>query len=445
MAIRLPASPARPLLTKLIKQALEAVEAGGAIRRAVRKHGHRLTVGRRPYDLRRYKRIVVIGAGKAAAAMARAMEWLLGTRLDTGLVIVKYGHAVRTRQILVEEAGHPVPDAAGLKAARRLERLTSSLSARDLLIVLLSGGASSLMPAPVQGITFNDEQRVTQQLLKSGASIREINTVRKHLSQLKGGRLAASTDATIVTLILSDVIGDEVSAIASGPTVSDPTTFHDAVECLKRYRLWSGAPERVRTHLDRGRRGLVADTPKPGAALFRRAQHHLIGNNGLAVAAAAQAARKARLNTFVHRPALTGEASLAGARFGAMARRILDQGKPMCRPCCVIAGGETTVRVKGRGIGGRAQEFALAAATEIAGLKQVWVAALGTDGTDGPTKAAGAVVDGETVGRARRLGVDIDRALKGNNTYPALKKLRAHITTGPTNTNVNDLYLLLVL
>ena len=444
MAIQLPASPARPLLSKFIRSALDAVEAGKALRHAVRRHGTMLIVGSRRYDLRRYQRIVVVGAGKATASMARAMEGILGARLHSGLVIVKYGHTVPTRRIMVKEAGHPVPDGPGLRAAHRLRTMISRLTRRDLLIVLCSGGASSLMPAPAPGVTLRDKQRVTQQLLRSGATIREINTVRKHLSMLKGGRLAGSTEARIVTLILSDVLGDDVSAIASGPTAPDPTTFRQAVQYLKRYRLWSGVPAAVRAHLTRGSRGLVAETPKPGAPLFRRVQHQIIGSNELAVAAAERAARKAGLHTRIHSTMLIGEASRAGVEFAAVARQVLRYGKPVRRPCCIIAGGETTVTVKGTGQGGRAQEFAVAAAEAIAGLNDVWVAALGTDGTDGPTDVAGAVVDGRTASRAEGLRVDLHNALETNNTYAALKKLHAHVKTGPTNTNVNDLYLLLV-
>ena len=222
--MQLPASPIRPLVTRMLTQALNASHAGKALRRTIQKDGERLTIGSRQYDLRDYERVVVVGAGKASATMARAIEPLLGRRLDSGLVIVKYGHAVSTTRITVEEAGHPVPDRAGQVATRRLLALTSSLTARDLLIVLLSGGASSLMPAPVPGVTLADKQRVSRQLLRCGARIGEVNTVRKHLSKIKGGRLAASTKATIITLILSDVLGDDLSAIASGPTVPDPTT-----------------------------------------------------------------------------------------------------------------------------------------------------------------------------------------------------------------------------
>jgi glycerate-2-kinase len=443
--MQIPASPIRPLLRKLIIRGLEAVDARAAVCRAFSRNGNELRVGRRRYDLRRYERVVVAGAGKATAPMAQAVERQLGSRLDGGLVVVKYGHRLPTKRIIVAEAGHPVPDQSGQRAAARLCAMAAELGRRDLLIVLLSGGASSLLPGPVPGVTLSDKQLTTRELLRCGASIQEINSVRKHLSRVKGGRLAELTKATVVTVILSDVLDDDLSAIASGPTVPDPTTYQDAVEILKRYRIWRAVPQRVRQHLDRGCEGLVRETPKPGSSLFRRVQHCIIGNNGAAVTAVARTARKAGLRTLVHTPALTGEAREAGKRFGALARQIARGGQPSHRPCCVVAGGETTVTVTGKGTGGRAQEFAAAASLEIAGLANVWVVAIGTDGTDGPTDAAGAVVDGDTVAHAQRRSVELEGALKRHNTYPALKKLDRLITTGPTGTNVNDLYLLLML
>jgi glycerate-2-kinase len=443
--MQIPSSPIRPLLKKLLVRGLGAVDARQAVGRAISRNGEELVIGRRRYDLRCYERVVVLGAGKATASMAQAVEQRLGSWLNDGFVVVKHGHVVPTRRIVVAEAGHPVPDRSGQRAAARLCAMAAELGQRDLLILLLSGGASSLLPAPVAEVTLADKQRTTQELLRCGASIQEINTVRKHLSRIKGGRLAELTKATVVTLILSDVLGDDLSAIASGPTAPDPTTYQDAVAILKRYRIWRALPQRVRQHLDRGRQGLVPETPKPGSSLFRRVHHHIVGNNLAAVRAVVRAARGAGLRTLVHRPALTGEAREAGQRFGALAKDIVRAGKPLQRPCCVVAGGETTVTVTGKGKGGRAQEFAAAAALEIAGLANVWVAAIGTDGTDGPTDAAGAVVDGHTVARAQRLSVDLKGALKRHNTYPALKKLHQLIATGPTGTNVNDLYLLLVL
>lgn len=445
MRIRLPTSPAQSVLRRMIGGGLEAVSASAAVRRAVVKRGHSLVVGGRSYDLRRFERVVAIGAGKATAPMAAALERVLGTRLHAGLIVTKYGHAVPTSKIVIEEAGHPIPDRAGLRATAKLHSLLASLTGRDLLIVLLSGGASSLWPAPAAGISIADKQKTTDRLLRCGATIREMNTVRKHLSLLKGGRLVQSTEATIATLILSDVLGDDLSAIASGPTAPDPTTFRDAVAILRRHKVWQSIPPRVRAHLAKGCRGEIPETPKPGSRLFRRVSHHLIGSNSIALTAVTAAARAAGFKTMLETVAITGEAREAGKRFGKLARSVVETGDPIRRPCCIVAGGETTVRVAGTGKGGRAQEFAVAAAREIAGLGNVWIAAVGTDGTDGPTDAAGAVVDGKTVHKAKKLGVDLDRALRRNDSYPALKRLRSLIVTGPTGTNVNDLYLLLVL
>ncbi len=440
--MRLPASPVRRLLTKMLRHALASADAGRALRRSLRRKGHHLTIGERRYDLRDYERIVVVGAGKASAAMARAIEPILGHRLDGGLVVVKYGHGLPTKRIGVAEAGHPLPDRAGLDAARRIMKLVTSLTRRDLLVVLLSGGASSLMPAPVSGVTLADKQRVTDQLLRCGADIAEINTVRKHLSDLKGGRLASSTDATIATIILSDVIGDDLSAVGSGPTAPDPTTYRDAVACLQGYGLWSSAPRSVRRHLKQGIDGKRSETPKPGTRLFRRIQHEIIGNNATALTALSTTARAEGWRILLL-PPFTKAAREAGAHMGALAQRLLRR-RPATKPCCVIAGGETTVTVAGRGKGGRAQEFALAAARAVAGLPGVYVAAVATDGTDGPTDAAGALISGETWNLARRRGVNLDAALSENDSYRVLKRLSCHIITGPTHTNVNDLYLLFV-
>jgi glycerate-2-kinase len=341
--LSLPPSPIRPLLKKLIVRGLDAVDARKAVSRAISRNGKELVIGRRRYDLRRYEHAVVVGAGKAAASMAQAVEQRLGSRLQGGFVVVKHGHVVPTKRIVVVEAGHPVPDRFGLQAAARLSAIAAELGRRDLLIVLLSGGASSLLPAPVAGITLADKQRTTQELLRCGASIREINTVRKHLSRIKGGRLAELTEATVATLILSDVLGDDLSAIASGPTAPDPTTYQDAVAILKRYRIWQAVPQRVRRHLDRGCQGLVSETPKPGSPLFRRVHHHIVGKNAAAITAVARAAKEVGLRTLVHTPAVTGEAREAGKWFGALARDIVREGTPLQRPCCVVAGGETEI------------------------------------------------------------------------------------------------------
>ncbi len=445
MTLRLPPSPAQSLLRKLIAAGLKTADPYQALLDSISLNKHSLRVGRRSYNLSHIDRIVVVGAGKASARMAQALETALGPRLDDGLVIVKTGHTLATKRITVLEASHPIPDRAGLHATQRLLRLTQCLTPRDLLIVLLSGGASSLLPAPVAGVTLPDKQRTTRLLLHSGATINEMNVVRKHLSLIKGGGLAASTQAKIVTLLLSDVIGDDLGSIGSGPTAGDPSTFADAVGVLQRYRSWRAVPEAVRRYLDRGRKGDATETLKPGSRRLRSVQHHIIGNNRIMLDAVARAAQQADLHTkFVSHP-ITGEARVAVKQLTDLAKAITEGHGILKRPCCVVAGGETTVTVTGRGKGGRAQEFAASAALEIAGLPNTWIVALGSDGTDGPTDTAGAIVTGSTVARAKKLGIDLRSSLDRHNTYPALKALGCHIHTGPTGTNVNDLYLLLLL
>ncbi len=429
----------------MIAAGLQAADPYHAILRVVSRKGHSLRVGRRTFDLARYDRVIAVGAGKASARMAQALEQVLGPRLEGGLIVVKTGHRLRTDRVTVVEAGHPIPDDAGLQAAEQLRVLIRDLTSRDLLFVLLSGGASSLLPAPVPGVTLANKQRTTRLLLRSGATIQEMNAVRKHLSLLKGGRLAASTKATIATLILSDVIGDDLGSIGSGPTASDPTTFADAIGILRRYRVWRGVPAAVRQHLLQGQKGAAPETLKPGSRLLHRVQHEIIGNNHRMLEAVTNVAREAGLHTALISTPLTGEARNVAKQFARLARPIATGRGVLRRPACVVAGGEPTVRVTGRGIGGRAQEFAAAAAFDIAGFHNVWLVAMGSDGTDGPTDVAGAVVTGETVARAGKLGVNLRSALKRHDTYSALNLLGCHIHTGPTGTNVNDLYLLLIL
>ncbi|BFU89460.1 MAG: Glycerate 2-kinase [Nitrospira sp.] len=445
MRLRLSPSPARPLLQKLITAGLSTADPYQALLKHVELDRHSLTVGRRAYDLSHIDRVIAVGAGKASARMAQALEVALEERLDNGLVIVKTGHTLATKRIAVLEASHPIPDRAGLQATRRLLQLTQHLTSRDLLIVLLSGGASSLLPAPVAGVTLTDKQRTTRLLLRSGATINEINVVRKHLSLVKGGGLAMSTRAKVVTLLLSDVIGDDLGSIGSGPTAGDASTFADAVEVLQQYRCWHAVPAAVRRYLCQGRKGDAPETLKPGSRRLRSVQHHIIGNNRMMLEAVARAAQQAGLHTkLVSRP-IMGEARVTAKQLTDLAKTITEGPGHLMRPCCVVAGGETTVTVTGHGKGGRAQEFAASAAFEIAGLPNTWVVALGTDGTDGPTDAAGAIVSGSTVVRAKKLAIDLRSSLNKHNTYPVLKALGCHIYTGPTGTNVNDLYLVLLL
>ncbi len=445
MRIGVPDPRAKDLFSRLFRAGLQAVDPYEAVSRRVRIRRDQLTIGSHQYSLTKTQRIVVVGAGKASARMAQALEHQLGARIDSGVVVVKYGHGAPTSRIRILEAGHPIPDAAGLQAGRHMMTLVQSLTPADLLIVLLSGGASSLLPAPADGISLKDKQQTTKLLLRSGATIQEINAVRKHLSCIKGGQLAAATKARVASVILSDVIGNDLGTIGSGPTAPDATTFRDAWEIVGRYGVSRSISRSVRRHLELGLKKAVPETPKPQAPLFRRVENILIGDNQAAVEAVAEAAKHEGLTTLVLGSTVTGEARELAKFFGAMACEIAAHGRPARRPCCVIAGGEPTVTIRGEGKGGRAQEFALAAAAEIAGLPKIWVAGFATDGTDGPTSVAGAVVDGQTVTRAQRRKQSLSRALQENDAYPFFEALQGHIVTGPTGTNVNDLYLLLAL
>jgi glycerate 2-kinase len=439
----LPASPVRSDLRRILQSALHAVDPYAAVIANISLQGHRLHAGRRVYDLRTLRRIVVLGAGKAAVPMARAVVKILGRRLDTGLVVTPGNTAPpAVSPIQVFTAGHPIPDRRGLGVARRVLDIAESLAENDLLIVLLSGGASSLLPLPAEGLTLLDKQKTTSLLLRSGATIADVNTVRKHLSAIKGGRLARATRANVLTLLLSDVGGDDLGTIGSGPTAPDPTTFQDAVRILRRYRLWQRMPVRARIHLVEGLAGWQDETPKARSRIFGRVNHVFIGNNRMAVQAAADAAHRLGYEVVMINQFLTGEAAQVGQWMGNLGQT--RQQVNLRRRVAIIAGGELTVTVKGNGRGGRAQEFALAGALSLQGTPGAWLAGVGTDGRDGPTDAAGAVVDGETVTRGKRKGCDAAKYLARNDSYRFFKHVGGHIMTGLTGTNVNDLYLLLI-
>lgn len=435
----------RTMLKQLLLAGLDAGNPETAIRRAVRVGNNRLRVGTREYNLSGFSRIVCIGAGKASGVMAVALERQLGSRVEGGLVVVTDGHAGKTKRIHLIEARHPVPDHRSEQAARRIVRLLESLSERDLVLMVLSGGASSLLAAPAAGLTLKEKQLTTRLLLRSGATIQEINTVRKHLSGIKGGRLANATSATVISLILSDVPGDDPATIGSGPMAPDPSTFVDAKRVLDAYGIRNRIPLAVRRHVDHGIRGRIPDTPKPGEALFSRIQHHVIGHNRAVIECMAKRARALGLRPLILTTTLSGEARDMGKLFGNLAGEMRGSGNPIKPPACLLAGGELTVTVKGKGIGGRAQEFALAAAPSIDGLSRVFVAGFGTDGIDGPTTAAGAIVDGGTISRAKQKGVNFEAALRENDSYGFFHRVGGHVVTGPTGTNVNDVYMILAL
>ncbi|MDH5741125.1 MAG: glycerate kinase, partial [Nitrospira sp.] len=349
MKLRLPRSSAQSLVRELITAGLDAADPYRALLDSVSRDGHLLQVGPRVYNLSQVDRVIAVGAGKASARMGQALEKALGPRLEDGLVIVKTGHTLPTKRIAVLEASHPIPNRAGVHATKRLLNLIKNLSPRDLLFVLLSGGASSLLPAPVPGVTLADKQRTTRLLLRSGATINEINVVRKHLSVIKGGGLTTSTHAKIVSLILSDVIGDDLGSIGSGPTVADSSTFADAVGVLEQYRIWHSVPAAVHQYLDRGRKGIAPETLKPGSRRTRSVHHQIIGNNQIMMEAVSHRADMMGLRTIQFSTAIMGEASLAAKRLAALGKTIAVGHRIMKRPCCVVAGGETTVTVTGKG------------------------------------------------------------------------------------------------
>jgi glycerate 2-kinase len=418
------------------RSALGAAAVDPLVRSSLRLKGDALSCGPLTVDLTDVRRVIVLGCGKAGAAMARAVEVVLGDRITEGFVVVKDGYTLPTRIVELTEAGHPVPDHRGEAAAQRILALAQAASPRDLIVVLVSGGGSALMPAPVPPITLGEKQEVTRLLLGAGATIGELNAVRKHLSLLKGGQLArAAAPAPVLTLLLSDVIGDPLDVIASGPTAPDPTTFAEALDVLTRRGVLARVASSVRDRLLAGVRGEIPETPKPGDPLFAGVTHLVVGNNRLVVDAAARTAESLGYPSRIGTAALEGEARETAPGLVAQARSL----RP---PACLIAGGETTVTVKGPGRGGRCQEFALAAALAFQANDALTVLAAGTDGTDGPTDAAGAVVDAETIERARGIGLDASRALADNDAHTFLKATGDLVVTGPTNTNLLDLYII---
>ena len=386
-------------------------------------------------------RTVVVGAGKAAAAMARAVEknWAGDLAKLSGLVVTRYGHGMPTERIAVVEASHPVPDAAGQKAAQRIHQLVQGLSEDDLVLVLLSGGGSALLAAPLAGISLEEKRSITNQLLKSGADIHEINCVRKHLSALKGGRLAiAAAPARVLTLAISDVTGDDLSVIASGPTVADATTCAQALEIIDRYQIDLSAD--TRHILQSGE----AETPKPGDTRFQRCTEKLIATPQFSLAAAAQAARSRGITPLILGDRIEGEARDVGRVLAGIAHSCARHGHPIKAPCVLLSGGETTVTVRGSGRGGRNAEFLLALAIAIAGAPNIHAIACDTDGIDGVEDNAGALLHVDTLARASQAGLDARALLANNDAYGFFAGLGDLVVTGPTRTNVNDFRAILI-
>jgi hydroxypyruvate reductase len=404
-----------------------------------------LRIDDRRFDLKNIERVLIVGAGKAVAPMAKALEDLLGERIADGVIVVKEGHGLPLKRVKICEGGHPVPDEGGVRGTEEVLSLATAAGANDLVICLISGGGSALLIAPPEGVSLKDKQEATKLLLACGANIHELNTVRKHLSRSKGGRLArASYPAAVISLILSDVVGDDLDVIGSGPTVPDSSTFQETQQILKGYQIWDDLAVSIRNHIERGVSGKIEDTPKSDDTVFQHCSAVLVGTNLQAMLAAGKEADRLGYQPVILSTKLEGEAREVAKVQAAIAKEVDSSGNPISPPACLLFGGETTVTLQGDGKGGRNQEYALASALALEGHDRIVVLSGGTDGTDGPTDAAGAIADGTTVTRARQKGLDPKDFLRRNDSYNFFKQLDDLIITGPTRTNVMDIYMFLI-
>jgi glycerate 2-kinase len=436
---------ARTLVLKSLESAVNAVDPGQIVKSRLSLKNSMLKVNGYSFDLEKFRNVYVVGGGKASGSLAEALEQILGKHITAGFVNIPHGNKHKTKIVELHEASHPIPDQSGVEGTQRMLEIAEHAKKDDLVICLVSGGGSSLMPLPRDGISITDKRSITEALLKSGATINEINTVRKHISDFKGGWLAKRAHpATILNLILSDVVGDPLGFIASGPTVPDSTTFSDAINVLKRYGLWDKAPTSIKRVLSEGEKGLIPETPKASDKAFKRVYNVVVGNNRSASLAACESFKSAELNTLLLTSTLEGEARHAGVTLASIAREVSASGNPVPKPAGIVAGGETTVTVTGKGLGGRNQEIALASALKLGNVEGVVVASLNTDGVDGPTDAAGAIADGKTLTRAVEIGLNPEKSLAENDSYNFFSKLGDLIFTGPTGTNVNDISAIVV-
>lgn len=441
-----PNPSARAPVLSVLQAALEAVDPFVAVQRALQREGDILIVGARRYRLNDYRRVFVVGAGKAGAPMTQAVEAVLGERISGGLVVVKTDHSGPTERVQLVEASHPTPDEAGVAAGQEILALAQDAGPDDLVIALISGGGSALLVAPADGLTLADKQGLTASLLACGATINEMNCLRKHCSAVKGGQLArAVTPATLITLVLSDVIGSPLDVIASGPTVPDSSTWADAWALVEKYDLTGKLPERIIARLQAGLAGKIADTPDADDPAFANTQTLVVADNFLAAQAAKTKATELGYNTLLLTTFLDGDAAGAGRLLAGLAKEVRQSGNPVATPACLILGGETTVQLGSNpGKGGRNQEAALAAALALQESTGVTVVSLATDGTDGPTDSAGAMADGRTVERGAAAGLSAAEHLRSHNAYPFLVTTHDLLRSGPTQTNVNDLLFVFV-
>jgi glycerate 2-kinase len=436
---------ARALILDGYEAALSAVEPAQLVKSRISITDNTLNVDDITYNLAKFKKIYVVGGGKAGASMVVGLEEVMGNWITGGIVNVPKGKIPKTEKITLNQASHPLPDQVGVEGTQQMLEIAKQATEDDLIICLISGGGSSLMPLPRAKISLEDKQEITGTLLRSGAAIGEVNTVRKHLSSFKGGFLAKEAyPATVLNLIISDVVGDALGDIASGPTVPDYTTFNDAIGVLKKYSLWEKAPVSVRTLLIQGKLGNVAETPKPNEAFFEKVHSSIIGNNRIACLAISRFFESQGIKPYLLEKPIEGEARQVGGDLAAKIREAASSCDSIKKPICFVAGGETTVTVKGKGVGGRNQELSLATAIMLKGFKGFVFASLSTDGLDGPTNAAGAISDGDTLDHAMSLGLNPELFLSSNDTYTFFSKLDDLVITGKTGTNVNDIAVMLV-
>jgi len=445
----LPSHPQDALVTQVLSAALASVEPHKAVVSTLRRVENILQVGGMTHDLADYDNIHLIGFGKAVIAMAAGVLEVLGGEVNGGFLIAKHldedaGSSIPD-SITVSRGNHPVPGEDTFRSSQALVAYCEQVQRDDLVIVLISGGGSALCSTPNEGITAADMQALTSALLACGAEIQEMNTIRKHVDRIKGGGLAQLlAPATVITLILSDVIGSPLNVIASGPTVLDQTSFTDVAGIFDQYQIWETIPQSISSLVIDGLQGLVTDTPKEGADCFMRVQNVLIADNAMACRAAQAACQAGGVIVHLMTTYLHGEAREVGKVLASFAHQIRHSGEPFPPPCCLIFGGETTVTLKGTGKGGRNQEVVLGAVRSLAGLPDVLLITLATDGEDGPTDAAGAWATGETFAEARVMGFSVDQALTDNDAYHFFEALNQIVHTGPSGTNVNDLSFLFV-
>ncbi|ACN17121.1 TtuD [Desulforapulum autotrophicum HRM2] len=437
--------PINEQLKAIFNAGLDAVKTDSAVKRWVKRRGNTLVINHQTYKLDSFKRIFIVGAGKGVAPMAGVLKQILGDYLYRGMVIVKNGHAGDLDAVEVVEAGHPHPDQAGFEASRRLAGMVEEATADDLVFCLITGGASSLLTLPIDGITLEDKQTVTHVLLECGADIQEINTIRKHLSGIKAGQLAKKAyPAQVITLIVSDVIGNQYTDIGSGPTAPDHTTFQSCWNIITSYGLEDRLPANVIRRIEAGVHGRIPETPKENDPVFERVNNMIVADNLLALQAAQTKAERLGYNTLILSSALEGESRQVARFLAAIAMEVRQTHHPIAPPACLIIGGETTVQVKGSGKGGRNQELALAMALSLKAADNIYALCAGSDGSDGMTDAAGAIIDNTTVGQARSEKRDPWMYLNNNDSYNFFKPMGNLVITGPTLTNVMDINIMII-